>query len=329
MAMNRRRELEAARWAERLADGPDAGTFPDFVRWRDRPGNADAHRRAADARLLVAVAADGPELEDLRRQTRSRIGPASRDPRSRHRAAAAVAVALLATPVAVWLTRAPSTKGAPAAVTASVLHATARGERRTIRLSDGSRVTLDTASRVRVAYTRSDRALRMEAGQALFEVAPDAARPFTVSAGGRAVTARGTVFDIRLDPGRLQVALIEGRVEVGARGSPPVAMRPDDLLTARGREVTVRRDPAAVAAITDWREGLLVFQDVPLIDAVAEVNRYASRPLVLGDGKVGRLRISGSFRPERLPAFLEALRMGFPVELARRGDGAVVLTARD
>jgi transmembrane sensor len=105
-------------------------------------------------------------------------------------------------------------------------------------------------------------------------------------------------------------------------------MEPDDLLVADRSGTRVRRDPGAVAALTSWSEGMLVFQDRALADAVTEMNRYVARPIVLGDAAVGRIRVSGSFRTGAARAFVDALQLGFPVRAAQRADGSMVLTAK-
>lgn len=302
--------------------------FARFAAWCDRPANADTYHRTAATRRRVAAVADHPGLADLRAETRARVPTgAGRYRSARWPVAAAAAITVLAIPAAMWFGSDASAPRAPAPP-ALATYATGVGERRLVVLADGSRVTLDTASRVRIAFSGQERRLRLDSGQAMFQVARDAARLFVVSAGGREVTARGTTFDVRLDADRLRVALVEGRVEVAARDARPVAMRPDDLLVALGREITVRCDPEAVAALTSWREGLLVFQDRSLAEAVAEMNRYVPQPVLLGDAAVGRVRVSGSFRPDQIDTFVDALRMGFPVDVDARADGTVVLVTR-
>ncbi len=93
-------------------------------------------------------------------------------------------------------------------------YATRIGERSTIRLADGSVVTLDTASRVSLDLTTANREVHLLGGQANFEVAKDKARPFVVYAGDRRITAVGTAFDVRLDQREVCVTLVDGKVSV-------------------------------------------------------------------------------------------------------------------
>nr|WP_274705084.1 FecR domain-containing protein [Sphingomonas sp. H160509] len=244
---------------------------------------------------------------------------------------AAAACAAVVAPIA-WLrfaddatTTRPATQIADAPV-----YRTATGQRLMVTLTDGSRLTLDTDSRVRVAYNDAERRLVLERGQALFEVAKHQPRPFVVTAGSQSVTAHGTAFDIRLDPGAVQVALVEGLVSVAAKGghAKPVAMVPDDVLTAAAGSVSLRHVPGIALALSSWSEGRLVFEDTTLRHAIAEMNRYGTPRIALADTKAGDVRISGSFRTGEVQPFLDALQMGFPVTVARRADGITIATRK-
>lgn len=305
--------LAAARRVERMADGRgDAGL-------REPPGAAVAEMLRA--RRLAADAADAPALQAMRRETLSRAARSlARARRWPSVGLAAAAIAAVGLPLALRSTPSP-----PAA--ASTIYATGVGQRLTVALADGSRVTLDTGSRVRVAYSASERRLVLEAGQAMFEVAKRQPRPFVVAARDREVVAHGTAFDVRLDAALLRVALVEGRVSVGSPGRGAVAMQPADVLTATASNVVVRHDEAAVAAITSWRDGRIEAEDLPLATVAAEMSRYLPRPVVV-EPEVAVLRISGSFRAGDAAAFVDALQLGFPVDARRRADGATVLKRR-
>jgi transmembrane sensor len=117
---------------------------------------------------------------------------------------------------------------------AAIRFSTAKGERRTVQLPDGTRVTLNTDTAVALAYTPNSRLVRLTRGQALFEVAKDASRPFTVEAAGRRVTALGTIFEVRLDPGRMKVVLVEGRVVVDRASAASEPLDPAPTAGAGG-----------------------------------------------------------------------------------------------
>lgn len=316
--MSEPRGIEAADWAARLAE-PDASAEAQrrFARWRSDPRNDAAYEEAAATLALARGLADSPELQALRRASLSRaarrgVRRAAVAPRL---AAAAAALLIVALPLGLVM-RAP--------MAAATEYRTERGQKLDVTLEDGSRVTLDTDSRVRLAYSARERRLVLLAGQARFEVAKHQPRPFIVEAGTQRVTAHGTAFDVRLDPAQTRVALIEGRVTVAAPGAPVVAMRPGDLLVAGARGMRVRRDPRAIEALTSWNEGLVIAQDEPLATVAAEMSRYARRPIRV-EGAAAQIRVSGAFRAGATESFAEALALGFPVRAERAADGAIVL----
>ncbi|AQR63082.1 hypothetical protein BZG35_16535 [Brevundimonas sp. LM2] len=241
----------------------------------------------------------------------------------------AAAVAVLAfVPVTIWAVRTDGGQ-TPAARPAS--YATAVGQRMVLTLQDGSRVTLNTSSRLRVAYSGNERRLHLDAGQALFEVAHDAERPFNVQAGETMVTAHGTRFDVRLKPGATEVLLTEGRVSVvvGDRDTSAtrVVLSPRDLFTADASGVRVRQ-VADADAREGWREGVVVFDDRPLAEVIEEINRYAARPLVLDPGRIGAIRVSGVFRIGEEAVFAEALERGFDLRADASRRDRITLSAR-
>lgn len=322
--------LKAARWSERLAGGLDPRAAAALGRWTNDHENADALERTLRTRALAADLAARPELRDLRDQTLSRIGArgARPSPAWSHALAAAAAVALvIGLPTALLLAPGGEQEQSARAPVWTATYTTLTGQTLAQALPDGSRITLDTASRATVTFDEGARRIELERGQALFDVAKDPSRPFVVIAGGPRIVAVGTRFTVRKLDAELRVGLIEGRVVV-TDGTRRASMNPDDLLVAGTRDIRVRRDPDAVAALASWTEGRLVFHDKPLPAAVAEINRYALRPILIADDEAARIRISGSFRTGDTGPFLEALAMGFPVDVTRRSDGAAVIAHR-
>ena len=190
---------------------------------------------------------------------------------------------------------------------------TKRGEQRTVVLSDGSRVSLNTDTKVVVRYQRHHRLIRLEHGEAAFEVAHDQKRPFVVTAAGEDVTAVGTSFMVRLlKADGLSVTLTEGRLKLAPavlRDAPtsatPVVLQAGQRWTPR--QGVSRLDPAVVDASSAWRRGELVFKDTPLPDAIAEMNRYGRAPILLQVAHAGDFRISGIFRFDDSLLFARAL----------------------
>jgi transmembrane sensor len=192
------------------------------------------------------------------------------------------------------------------------------GEQRTVVLADGSRMSLNTATRVRVDFSRTQRSIQVVDGEALFEVAKDAKRPFVVRAADSEVVATGTEFLVRTAPETqghekaLTVTLIEGHVIVrdaqqGGKYPPahPVAMVPGDRLhfpSSAGRAQPesshpARLDRASMDAALAWKRGEVAFDNASLVGAVAEMNRYSTVPIIVGPSAAqSAAKISGVFR---------------------------------
>lgn len=306
-----------------------------------------SHRQAlADVRLALDTASEGaadPELMTMRSRALAarpeRAWPGSRP-------AAAVAAAILVSAGAWWLSSVvtPSVQRSLADAQMqpgdpnTALYRTAVGERATIALPDGSMAILDTDSELEVAYTGNERGVHLLRGQALFEVAKHKPTPFQVYAAGERVTAVGTKFNVRIDGGgenaNVRVALLEGVVNVSAaaaadRTAPhqSVTMAPGELLEAKAAApiVVIAADTERV---TSWRSGVLTFNDTPLADAVAEMNRYTTRPIALADPKLASLRISGVFKTGDPEHFAEAVSEAFPVTVSHQADGSPELEPR-
>jgi len=216
---------------------------------------------------------------------------------------------------------------------AAVRFATAKGERRIVRLPDGTRVTLNTDTAVALAFTPNGRLVRLMRGQALFEVAKDASRPFMVEAAGRRVTALGTVFEVRLDPGRMKVVLVEGRVVVDhaattadASAPAPTLLKPGQALVAE-LGVPQRVAPVDVGDELLWRDGYVSLEDAPLASAAAEMSRYTAAPIRVLDDETGRMRISGVFRTGDADRFTGLVRELLPVRIDRQADGSLVIAS--
>lgn len=214
----------------------------------------------------------------------------------------------------------------------SARYQTARGERSTVTLADGSVMTLNTASLADVSYDGSERAVSLHRGQALFDVAHDPETPFKVYAGDRVITAIGTSFEVYLDGDQVRVALLEGRVNVVQRNSEGTS-RPLAENTLNAGEVLfaspampTRVRGGDVERLLSWKDGLVAFDQTPLSEAVKEMNRYASRPLILADGVVGRHRVSGTFRVGETERFARTVSELFPITSTSSGDGRTVLS---
>jgi transmembrane sensor len=207
------------------------------------------------------------------------------------------------------------------------------GEQRTVPLADGSIITLNTSSRVHVRLGPNERRISLLQGQAQFEVAKDAARPFIVSAGRGEVRALGTTFDVYRRTDDVVVTLIEGRVAVASdtRGeADPTSHRVElaageqAAFTHDGANLVRRR--ADVRRISAWRSRKLDFAETPLSEAIIEANRYSHIKVELRAPALSDARISGVFDAGRNDAFADALRAYFGLQVQRERDDLLVLT---
>lgn len=214
------------------------------------------------------------------------------------------------------------------------LYRTGVGERRVVALADGSRVTLNTASTVEVAFADHERRVRLVRGEALFEVAHDASRPFLVDAGSARFRALGTAFNVRLRPDVVELTVTQGVVGVVAQeGGVDV---PAGAKIAAGGGAVVRSGAVAPTALdgqhlrqrTAWQEGVLEFDGESLAQVVGEFNRYRQQPIVIGDARLEALRIGGRFEVDEADKFLAALTSSFPIEAIATDDGGVLLVEK-
>ena len=280
----------------------------------------DAHVRAFErAERAWQVFADGEDDELLAAMRDHALAEGARRRWTDWRygaAAAAALVLILVSSVLLFSRQAPS----PGADT-TVQYASAHGQVRAIRLADGSTMTLDSDSAASVRLGSEERAIRLQRGRALFEVAHDGSRPFEVTVGGRRVVATGTRFEVELTPAMLKVILLEGRVTVGPLdgNAQPVSLQPGQQFLERNGTAAIRTLEAGSAS-AGWQHGLIDFNDEPLGDAVAEVNRYSRDQLVIRDPAVAALRISGQFRAGEAERFARTVAEVHAVRLVRRGN---------
>jgi transmembrane sensor len=217
---------------------------------------------------------------------------------------------------------------------------TGLGERSTITLPDGSKVTLNTETVVRTEAIKGRRQIYLDRGQAFFQVAHDTHRPFVVNAAGRTVTAVGTAFDVRVDQGRFEVTLVEGKVRVeapvpeAAAGAAPSGKAAPHLQSTEmvaGTQLLATTDTSWKLQPTDarreisWTTGQLVFLRQPLGEVAAELNRYSDVKIVIADPKLSALPITGTFRPGDNQGFAAAVVSYGMARAVERGDGAISL----
>jgi len=217
------------------------------------------------------------------------------------------------------------------------VYRTGVGEQRIVRLEDGTRISMNSATRIEVDFARLQRHIVLSDGEAYFEVAHNPARPFVVSAGGHDVTALGTTFLVRRDPAYMAVTLVEGRITVSNASVPasqnsasseisqrPLALTPGErLVLVRNTAPSV--DLPRIDALTAWRRGEVVLDKTPLTDAVAEMNRYEDERLILDSSAVGDLRISGIYHTGDSEGFAQTVARLYGLRISRK-DNEIHLT---
>ena len=163
-----------------------------------------------------------------------------------------------------------------------------------IRDSDGTELTLNTRTVAEVEWHLRTRQVRLVDGEALFDVAHAAWRPFLVRAGATTVRVVGTAFNVRRADPRVTVTVLRGRVHVEDASGDAVVLGARQAAESAGGVLAVRAapDPGAAAA---WKDGKLMFDRTPLAQALADINRYRNVPAVLADPALDGLQISGVF----------------------------------
>ena len=317
----------AQRWFARLL-APDCSEFERtaFARWRAADAAHDAaYRQVEDVWARSARMRDDPAiamaLAEARRPVK-RHRPLWSD---KWRSLAAVAAVVLVVAMSSWMFW-------PGGVSA-VRYATALGQQRTVALADGSQVVLDTNTELLVRFDRRVRNLTLERGRADFTVRHDANWPFVVHTAEGSVTATGTHFQVHVQEDKSTVTLLQGGVKVATNDDAQSAvLTPDQsiVVEASGRLGAPHAvSDAELSSLRGWTQGNLVIKGWPLTAVLAEMNRYSSTKLRLGDPSLGSTSISGVFKAGDQRSFALALEYGWAIHAdARPAANEIVLTRR-
>lgn len=295
-------EEQAARWVMRLdREGRSPAVVADLQAWLDqdtRRAGALLQAEAAFGALDRARLSDGP---------RSAIWPAALGVRSRRALFGSMAAIAAATVFGVVLLNQPDR------------YATSLGEIRRLPLTDGSTASINTDSRLEVAFGERLRRVTLDQGEAWFQVAKDADRPFRVDIGRIRVQAVGTAFSVRRVGSGVEIRVTEGVVKAWVDGSDrTVDLTAGSMVTvteAAGVSAPVT-EPSAIDRDLAWRSGRIDLDGETLGEAVQKFNRYNARALVLDSPRLAGQRLYGIFRlddPE-----------GFAASVALSLDASVV-----
>lgn len=231
---------------------------------------------------------------------------------------------------------------------ASVLIATGRGETDSAKLPDGSLVSVNSFSRVEVSIREHAREVLLEEGEAMFQVAADAERPFTVYAGDRAVQAIGTVFSVRYDGKSTVVAVLEGSVRLlpksgvanwpgGRKATGEVkAIKPEAVIVAGQESITTpnagtKIEPIPVAKLEQratWRYEKLDFSGERLGFVLSEISRYTGTNFQLADNDLADMKVGGVFQLSDADQAVDVIVDGLGLEIESLPNGEVLIKRR-
>lgn len=330
-------EAQAAQWIARLDRGLTSAEEERLKQWLRQ---TDAHRRA-----LMSMAELWDKMDDLSRLASLFERPAQPARQYPRRGPAALAACCAALVLAISLTLGPALFKATPGQMAEGYYQTAIGQHSVVNLPDGSRLTLNTDTLVRVDYSNSARLLILERGEIHIQVAHDKTRPLSVLVQDKLVQAVGTAFNVRIAGQRqVEVIVTDGKVRVAQnlpKGQPmavaqAVAQEQEkSVAVAKGEKLMLGRSDAAVkkmeqadlSARLSWREGNLVFRGETLAEALTEIGRYTSTRFEIADPALEQVRIAGLFKAGDVEGLLVALKQNFDIEHRRIGTDTIILTA--
>lgn len=199
-------------------------------------------------------------------------------------------------------------------------------------LADGSVLDLGGGTRVTVEIGPHRRRINLHEGELYVAVHPDAARPFSVDAGKLKAIATGTAFNVLRTEARTIVTVVEGSVaahyENQPASTPDMQLQPGQQLVYSHASHSAQLRQANPRDVIAWRTGMLHFQNEPLSEVVASLNRYAATPIVIEDPQVRAMSFLGTARTDHIDGWLEALPHALPVSITRLADARRLIGAR-
>lgn len=287
---------EAIEWFSRLHSGrPTPEDISRFEAWRKlSSSHAEAYADIEKLWILLDRSAQRVfEQEQTQTRTKTRPAPSARKSitpfakEMSRRTLIGISLAAVMTMLA-WL---------PGAFLfwSSDYH-THWGERLELTLEDGSQVTLNTHTALSVEFSPQQRVIKLQEGEAYFQVTHNPIRPFIVVTDHGAIKVTGTAFDIHEQDDRMTVTVSEGRVKVYRDGDEQKAVE----LTAGwqatsniyGTSPLLHVDAKQVSA---WRNGFLEFNLQSLASVVDELNRYFPGKIMIADPRIRKRTVSGAF----------------------------------
>jgi len=204
------------------------------------------------------------------------------------------------------------------------------GEIRRVPLADGSLVAINTTTALDVTMKPKSRQILLRRGEAWFQVAKDAERPFVVSAGLVRVRAVGTAFSVRRDGDGVDVMVTEGVVETWVEGQagPRQRLAAGNRIQLVGYTApVVAESPSEIERSLAWRNGEIALDGESLGDAAGQFNRYNSRQIVIDDADLARERFVGLFRTNEPESFAAAVAATIGATVSE--DDKIIRLSRD
>jgi transmembrane sensor len=313
---------EAAVWAWRMDSSTVSATDRQaYEAWlRQDPRHARASKELSSVWQSLDVLAEAKRNEKIA----TFMEPSGHSRAARWRWGIAAAAVLTAVAIGVaWLQHGSELQ----------VLATAVGQRRNIVLADGSVVALNTNTILETNLRRRTREIFLRKGEAHFQVAHDASRPFLVHAGDAVVRAVGTEFEVRVLPDQhVAVVVNEGRVEVRPAITPAAQPQAPAHAVAAGQRMSTANQDYAITTVSAeqisselaWREGAIIFDGQRLADAIVEVERYTDVRIIVSDPATAALRVGGRFRTGDVQEFFDALQAALPVSVRHTPAGIYV-----
>jgi transmembrane sensor len=274
--------MRAIEWHIRLRDG-DGDAWDAFSDWLAQdPRHGDAYDRIEASDRAITPLLPGVVFREAANDGDGAEAEAMRPPRTRRWVTGGL---LAAASLATLLLALPSIQADRYRIQ------TAAGERRTVTLDAGTRVVMNGGTIM--AFDRKDpRFASLESGEALFQVAHDEARPFTLHMGDDSVRDVGTIFNVVRATGGIRVAVREGKV-VYNPDAQAVALNPGQALVAPAGSRDIRVEDLSADAVGAWEQGRLVYDGDPLSQVAADLERMLGIAIAV-DPAIARRPVSGS-----------------------------------
>lgn len=333
--VNDRIKLQASTWVSRLNRGLTDEEKPQLVAW--------INQNPAHYRAIHNVASFFDNIAPLKEL--NGIFPIDKSEQNKKSnllfiLTLSVLIITLMFMVSNWLKNTNTRTNSP------VFYTSQLGKNSTFTLDDGSLITLNSNSKVKVSFSNQSRHVNLIKGEAQFDVAKDIYRPFTVTSGAKSFTALGTIFNIQKN-NELDMELIvsEGEVliagsniatsllaevikrETAKHNSPAIITDNEQAIIINAKQKTVKSlPPQQLQQSLAWQQGMLVFHGEPLLDALKEVSRYTNVQFEITDEKINQIRIAGSYKTGDVKSLLTALESNFDISYKFNATNSVQLS---